>query len=111
MAGTVNNPAAPRSERRTQNHVVGLFRDALGYRDRRQALSGGGEIPPQPLRLGGAPQMKGASPRYAVTSPRGKCRPGSGDMQAAAIPGKPTSRLQRYRLTEKGKALAGRQNT
>jgi ATP-dependent DNA helicase RecG len=26
------------------------------------------------------------------------------------IPDKPTSRLQRYRLTDKGKALAGRQN-
>lgn len=35
----MNNPAAPRSERRTQNHVVGLFRDALGYRDREQAMT------------------------------------------------------------------------
>jgi hypothetical protein len=32
-------------------------------------------------------------------------------MQASVIPGKSTSRLQRYRLTDKGKALTGRQST
>lgn len=141
MASAVNDPATPRSERRTQNRAVELFTDALGYPDREQALTqerlrgrmrwpsgsgqadqgglpgGGGEIPPQPhgqggrLRLGAAPQMKGASPRYAVTSPQKNFRSGAGDMQASVIPGKSTSRLQRYRLTDKGKALTGRQST
>jgi hypothetical protein len=38
MASAVTNPAAPRSERHTQNRVVDLFRDTLGYRNREQAM-------------------------------------------------------------------------
>lgn len=37
MARAVNNPATPRSERRTQRRVAALFTDALGYCDREQA--------------------------------------------------------------------------
>lgn len=39
MAGTVNHPSAPRSERRTPDRIVGLFCEALGYRDREQAMT------------------------------------------------------------------------